>query len=373
MKKPDNPFPISGFMGKKWFCDREAELSELKDHLHNGRNVVLYAWRRMGKTALIQCLFKSAESKRDTDTVYVDLLAARNMQDAIRAITLAIHEKFGKTQSGISAAMQRLLANLGLSVGFDPVTGQPEISFGYHRTEAPERSFQALGEFLSGHKKDVVVALDEFQQVTDFEESNAEAMFRSWIQQFPGIRFIFSGSHRGMMVSMFAERNRPFYQSAQLMALDPIPLEKYTPFIQRHFQSHNKSIDTEIITRLYKWSRGQTYCVQLICNNLFGNSNNVSEQDLLDTYKRIIDQEKPIFANYQKILTHSQWALLRATAKEEPLKNPHSKDFLARYSLGAASSVQTSLASLIKKELIIEDGGEYLVHDVLLSRWLQRI
>ena len=68
-----------------------------------------------------------------------------------------------------------------------------------------------------------------------------------------------------------------------------------------------------------------------------------------------------------------QWKVLQAIAKEEPLVNPLSKEFINRYHMGATSSVSTALRMLQKNELVIEEDGTYFVHDVLLARWLQSL
>ncbi|WP_041779250.1 hypothetical protein [Belliella baltica] len=59
MKKPDNPFVLNTYHGKAYFCDREDDLLVLQEHIKNGRNVVLYAWRRLGKSALVQRCLRS--------------------------------------------------------------------------------------------------------------------------------------------------------------------------------------------------------------------------------------------------------------------------------------------------------------------------
>ena len=197
------------------------------------------------------------------------ILATHTIEDAVRAITVVIYDKFGKAKSGFSAAMQKLLSMMGATISFDPYSGAPELSLGLRQPGTEEHSLNALGEFLRERKKKIVITIDEFQQVAHYEQDNAEAIFRSWTQQFPDIRFIFSGSHRTMMVEMFADNSRPFYQSAQLMSLLPIPLEKYIPFILGHFNAKGKSISSEQIEMIYKWSRGQTYTIQLVCNYLY--------------------------------------------------------------------------------------------------------
>ena len=270
IKSPQNPFILSGYYGAAWFCNREQELDKLYQHLENGRNVVLYSWRRLGKTALIKRFFDELEQKNNIKTIYVDLLATQSMEEAIKAVTAAVHDKFGRSESGISAAMQRLFSSIGISLRFNQATGVPELFFGAQQPVEPEKSLNAIGTFLAGRKKKVVIAFDEFQQVSAYPKEQAEAAFRNWMQETPHLHFIYSGSHRKMMSSMFTEKNRPFYQSSQLMAINPIEPEEYAVFITRHFNKSGKQIEPEAIRKIYKWCRGQTYSIQRVCNYLFG-------------------------------------------------------------------------------------------------------
>lgn len=373
MKTPKNPFILSGYYGKKWFCDRETEKEEILNHLSNERNVVLYAWRRMGKTALIKNIFEELKENRKAETVYIDLLSTQTLPEAIRAITKAVYETFGKTSSGFSAAMRQLLSVIGVSIRFDPLTGVPDITLGINQPIVPEKSLEAIGDFLRGRKKQIIISLDEFQQVSDYAEKNAEAAFRHWMQEFPEIRFIYSGSHRGMMEAMFTKKNRPFYKSAQLMAMGPIAPDAYSDFIQSHFSENGKRIKKEQIKEIYHWCRGQTYSIQLVCNYLFGRYENVENEHLSSVFKYILEQENAVFINFQKLLTINQWELLRAIGKAGEVTNPTSQHFVIGNNLGAASSVSRALQALVTKELVIQENEKYMIHDIILSRWLAHL
>ncbi|MEX0812086.1 MAG: ATP-binding protein [Chitinophagales bacterium] len=371
MKKLKNPFLLTGYFGKEYFCNREQELDTLLEHFNNDRNIVLYSWRRMGKTALIKCFVAELEQKNIAETVYVDLLGTRSMNAAIKQITEAVYEKFGKTKSGFSAAFQHLLKSIGANLSFNPQSGMPEFSLSLKQSEKANRSLNALGDFLQKRKKQIIVVLDEFQQIGRYSKENGEAFFRTWMQEYPGIRFIYSGSHRQMMISMFADKNRPFYRSAQLMQLNPISFSSYKPFITQHFERNGKQIDADVIDAIYEWSREQTYCIQLLCNKLFAKHDKIKVEHLQPICTEVINQESPILSNYSNLLTDMQWKVLLAVAKEEPLKNPQSKNFIEQYHLGASSSVSTALKKLIEKELVIQEESSYYIHDVLMTRWLQ--
>src|SRR5690606_30121004 len=109
---------------------------------------------------------------------------------------------------------------------------------------------------------------------------------------------------------------------------------------------------------------------QLVCNHLFANYKKVTVTDVDTIFNQILVQQQAIYANFQKILTRAQWNVFRAIAKEEPLQNPLSKDFLQKHTLGAASTVSTALKALEKLELVIKDERNYLVHEVQLARWM---
>lgn len=57
------------------------------------------------------------------------MMATQSSQEAIKAISKAVFEKYGATENKFSSGMKRLFSTLGISLSFDPLTGVPEISF----------------------------------------------------------------------------------------------------------------------------------------------------------------------------------------------------------------------------------------------------
>jgi hypothetical protein len=151
-----------------------------------------------------------------------------------------------------------------------------------------EQSFEVLGAYLTECKKPVVICIDEFQKVKQYADDTAEAVFRSWTQAYPMIRFVFSGSHRQMMTSMFSESSRPFYKSAQVAELAVIDKDAYSAFIKRHFEENKKEIGDSSITSILQWTRQQTYYVQLVCNKLYGDQRPDTAENLTAVYNEII-------------------------------------------------------------------------------------
>ena len=368
----ENPFVIQGYQGKEYFCDRQDEIKALENHIVNNRNITVYGWRRLGKTSLIQYLAEEIKEKHRIETLFVDISTCRNYDNLKSTFFQAVFHKFGKTKKGgIKKTFQKIIASLGVSLSFDPLTGLPSFSFQVQETEDKERSLSQLFHFLDQLDSEILIVFDEFQQVQNIEKGEIEASLRNFTQTFPELRFLFSGSHRGIMQSMFTSSNRPFYRSTQLLELRPIDSRIYAKFIYDHFKDNNKNISTDLINQIYQWSRGETYCIQLICNYLFSSSNSVVQQDFIETKESILQQFHGYFAELLNLLTDKQVAVLKSIAKNEPVQNPTSQNFIKSNNLGAASSVQSALKALQDKEIIFKENSCFFVHDVLLSKWLK--
>jgi len=372
MARVTNPFKIQGFQGREYFCDRETELQDLISHLLNDRNVVLHAWRRLGKTALLNLLKDEIEKTQKANVIYVDFLGSKTLNQANGKIINAVYQHFGTLKvKGIQKSLQELLATLGLAFSFNPITFLPEVETSIKSKKSSENTLNEIGKFLNNQENLTTLILDEFQEITKFNDVDAEPAFRFFAQTYPKVRIIFSGSERNLLKSMFTDKNRPFYKSTQLMGIEPIPLNLYNAFIQNHFGK--RKITIKIISDIYSWARGQTYTIQLQCNRLFELNKSIEEADLHEIRESLLKQEAPVFANYSNLLSDGQFNLLKAIAKDEAVQNPQASEFLLSHNLGAASTVRSALKSLINKELVIKEANNYLVHDVLFARWLQRL
>ncbi len=372
MKKEQNPFPVSGFRSPEFFCDREHEISALHEHLINDRNALLFGWRRLGKTALIQNFFQLLENT-GWITIYADLLMTRSGRDAVKTITQSVIRRTGQTNEGLSNKLMVFLSKLGAKISFDSTTGAPKISFQLQEGFEPQQSLETLGDYLSDLNKPIVIALDEFQRVADYTDVDGEAWFRSWGLQHPNIRFLYSGSQRSILESMFQNKTRPFYQSTQLISLEPIEKTVYVDFIREKFEQTKKQISQHLAENLYDWAEGQTYTIQLICNKLWGSGIEIDEALLTRIQTEILEQESTFFGQIARLVTPNQWKLLKAVAEEGRVSNVFQSDFIKKYDLHPTSSVQVSLRKLIEQEILIKDNGKIRIQDLLFQRWIQSL
>ena len=375
MERNINPFLIVGYESKSYFCDREDELEILLKYIKNGVNTTLISTRRLGKTALIYRLFEDLEDENYA-CIYMDIYACSNLKDFTEMLTLAIFNKFPQKR-GIGLRFLDLIKRFRPVITYDSLSGQPEIHFEFAQPKEYEHTLKTLFQFLDNQQIQIVLAIDEFQQIAGYPEKNVEAMLRTIIQTLKYTQFIFSGSKKHLMLEMFNTANRPFFSSTQTIGLSEIPANRYKAFILEKFEERNRSINDEAIDFILSWTLSYTYYTQVVCNSVFaGGKKNIT----VETVKRVCDdllsQQQVTYMQYRSLLSPIQWQLLIAIAKEGLVSEPQAKSFLQKYKIGAASSVQKALNTLVDKEMIfsIESTGKtaYRVYNVFLMRWLER-
>lgn len=161
-------------------------------------------------------------------------------------------------QKSISKRFLDLLKGFHPIISYDALTGAPEVSFKFTEEKMAEKTLFGIFQFLESQEKPILIAIDEFQQVANYPETNTEALLRSQIQRLTNARFIFSGSNKHMMAELFNSAKRPFFSSTQMMYLTPIPEDKYSSFIKDKFNEAGKEINNEAIHFILQWTRSHT-------------------------------------------------------------------------------------------------------------------
>ena len=372
-----NPFYLIPHTPEPYFCDRKKETEDILGFLDNGANVTLIAPRRYGKTGLIYHAFDQLSArKKKPELFYVDIYATANVDDFIAVFAEAI-AKVLKKESLIKTFL-KFLSRIRPVISRDAMSGDPKFSFTLD-TDADRRySLKALLDYLEQRPTKVIVAIDEFQQIREYEGMSMEALLRTYIQPLTNVQFIFSGSRKHMMAEMFTYEKSPFYESAGLYSLDKIDRDVYARFISEQFEKEKKHITDEAIYYILDWTRCHTFYTQTLCNRVFAATRKEAGLvDVLTAADAILKENGDTFLERRALLTPRQWKFLAAIAKEGEVTEPTSSAFLQKYGLGAPSTASRLLGSLLEKELLLETkslgGSSYCVYNVFFSRWLERL
>ena len=374
IEKSNNPFLVAGYSSPEYFCDREKETKKIISALSNDRNISLISPRRFGKTGLIHHIFYSL--KDDENTVfcfYFDIFSTQNLCEFVQIFGKTVLGKLDNYSQKTFKRISEFFKSFRPTISLDSLTGGPKISFDI-RPEEAQTGLQEIFNYLKNSGKRCYVAIDEFQQITEYPEKGVEALLRSYVQFAENIKFIFSGSKKHLMDAMFSAVNRPFYQSTQKIKLREIPMETYSVFAQNHFAKNGKTLPAPIFETIYNLVLGHTWYIQLILNQLYSlPQKKYSETDLNKIVTEVLEEENATYKTYCELLTKGQLRVLTAIAKERKIAAITHSDFLKKYNLSAASSVKLAVKSLVDKSLILKDEtGYYFVYDRFFSLWLER-
>lgn len=122
------------------------------------------------------------------------------------------------------------------------MSGNPQVTFTFQLDEQRKLTLKSIFDFLEKQEKQIILAIDEFQQIREFKEKNTEALLRTYIQQMHHVKFIFCGSKKHLMADMFTNAKKPFYESSRTIHIDRIDSEKYKEFITHLFQRAKKTL-----------------------------------------------------------------------------------------------------------------------------------
>lgn len=368
-----NPFVTNGYAGPEYFCDRVQETAVLRELLLNENNVALISPRRLGKTDLIWHVFNVEDIRESHYCFVVDIYATKNLSDFVNVLGKAVVDELRPKGKKAWDQFLSVVSSLRSEISFD-VNGMPTWSMGLGAITNPAITLDEIFTYLNNADKPCLVAIDEFQQITRYEDDTIEAVIRTYVQRCINAHFIFSGSQRHIMNGMFTSPSRPFYQSVTLINLQPLDLEVYTDFCVSKFEEVGKHLDRSVVAYLYERFEAVTSYMHRVLNVLYSRTavgatcETAMVDDAIDFILRLSsDTYESLF--YQ--MPEKQRMLFLAIAREGKATSLTGGAFVNKHRLNSASSVNSALKGLLEKDFITMDKSVYSVYDQFFTLWLR--
>jgi uncharacterized protein len=377
----ENPFVYGEVVPGEAFVDREVELDRLIKDLADGQKVFLISPRRYGKSSLIRQAL-AALGRRAALTVEVTVSSYSSylafLEGYARALA-SVETKWDRARQWL----QEVITSTRPEIRYDPKeTGGgrlsvafPAISTSRDVNRLAVEVFSLPGRLAAERKRSVVVALDEFQAVAGFNGGSVEHALRAAAQQQRQVGYVFAGSEPSLMERMIGPR-RPFYKAGPVMRLEKIPPDTFAEFIEARFASSGMKPEAGLGTSIVDLAGNLPYDVQRLAHETWDDvratgARKATLDDLHTTLARLLAEQDTMFEAVWQRLTLAQRAALRAVVLQGG-QSLLGADTRARHRLGGASSVQASLAALMKQDLLLKEDQRYVVVDSLLREWVAR-
>jgi len=373
MRDFKNPFVYGGRVSGHSFCNRESEIEELLEDIRGRQHVILSSQRRFGKTSLVWKVLKETQ-KEGIIPVYADLYPISTLGEFIEEYAKAIARALSMYEKAKSL-MRELFSRLHLSMGIDPA-GNPQWSVGFDRsreTETFDEVVSSLENYLKRKGTYGVVVFDEFQQITVTNGEKTERRLRSAIQTHEHVSYLFVGSKRHLLHDLFSNPNRPFYRSGKIFPLEKIAFGHLQRFVKKRFNGAGVDIDQETLGLIVETTECHPYYTQYLCHVLYDimEKRRIRTDDVPKAIDLLLCRESTAYMNTWDLLTHRQRQALVALSETGPEESPFRPEMLRRFNISQPAVMIRALKSLMDKDLVDRENGQYGIIDLFFKRWIR--
>lgn len=358
------------------FTGRIEETRRLKANFEGGVNSILISPRRWGKTSLVDHVCQQLTGSAII-TIRLDIFGCKSEYEFYNALAVAVlKQTASKVQLWMDEArdfLARLTPRIGIPV--DPVS-EISVSLGITpETHSPEEILNLVENIAQKKKRHIVVCIDEFQQVGEFENTKeVQAKLRSVWQHHHYTSYCLYGSKRHMMSEIFLNRSMPFYQFGDLLWLQKIPTNDWKDYIISHFEAVGKHISEKMVALVCETVDNYPSYVQHLSSILLNHlpqGGTVTEDMMPQAVAELISTNEALYMQQIEPLSSYQMNMLRAI-----ISGVHSgfneKRVRSQFDLGAPSNIVRLRKALIERDLIYSELRQLNVTDPVFALWFKK-
>lgn len=361
-------------VGDDSFTDREMESTRLAANFKNSINTFIVSPRRWGKTSLVKKVIRELDEEK-TVCVFADVFKAKTPLEFCEILGNAVLRQTSSAFEDFVDNAKRFLGRLNIVVNLSPDKNNP-FSFQFGLSGEPQSIDDVLdlAERIAQKKQvHIVVCLDEFQQIAEFEDSlSFQKQLRTKWQHQDYVTYCLFGSKKHLMENLFDDESKPFYKFGDIIYLKRIPLSYWNQFISERFLQAGKTITAAQIERICSTVDFHSSYVQQLCWYVYLFSDTiVSDEDVERGIEELIDQNTALFESRTENLTPVQMRFIKAVS-DGIREGFSSSNIISKYKLGSSASSVATRKALIEKGLLYTDNGAVSLSDPVMGLWLNK-
>lgn len=370
----DKPFAYGISVSGENFTDREKETRQLLMNFTHGINSIIISPRRYGKTSLVK---KAIGSISDSSIipVFIDIYDCRDEYDFYNRFSESILRQASSSLDAALKDIAEFVGRISPKINLSPDNANEySISLGLTPRQIDAEEILNLPEKLARKRgKHLVVCIDEFQQIGEFQDSvQVQKRLRGVWQHQENTSYCLFGSKKHMLENIFQNKRMPFYQFGQLIYLDKIPELDWVEYITSRFRKDGKEISPDLAKRICEIVERNSSYVQQLAWNLYVETESVASEDGLQAaLSRLLDQNDSFFMEQTKSMSSYQLNFLKAICSGIHTGFT-SERVLSEWNIGSKSNVTLLKKTLSENEFIEMRGREIHIADPIFRIWLRR-
>ena len=370
----EKPFVFGVATSGDNFTDREKETQRLLLNFTHGVNTILISPRRWGKTSLVKKVAQLAQTKT-RNIVYLVIFSCRTVSEFYRLFATSVLKQTSSKWDEWVENTKQFLAHINpkISIGTDPMNDF-SISFEYSMQDNAGNDILQLPEKIAIEKGiQIVICIDEFQQISDFEDSKTfQKKLRTVWQLQQHVSYCLFGSKKHLMNELFEKKNLPFYKFGDAIYLTKIETKYWIEYICKRFENTGKYISPELAKEICRLVDNHSSYVQQLAWLLWIRTTDIAtEEQLTHALEDLLDQNNILFQSETENLSAYQMNFLKAVIDGIHSKFS-SKEIILKYNLGTSANIVRLKSALLQKELIETDGKEIILADPVFGVWFKK-
>lgn len=366
-----NPFRYGRRVSGSSFFDRRKIMSDIRNVLDGGNNVLLYGPRRYGKSSLVGELFSGIRSA-DGICAELNMMDVASLDDFIVRFAKIVYKELAPVAGALNLVagfFKRMSPSLGLDND-----GKPELRLSFSSGRATLESLREvlqLPERLCGDSRRIVIAIDEFQEVAELGlGAQFERTMRSVIEGQERVSYVFLGSKTHILERMFSQKSRPFYNSAQKFLLRRPPKDESAAFLVDRFATAEINLGKPLAEDMVRKVDNVPYYLQALGSWTFNavrgrEADSVDVADVEEGFASLYAAERILLEDTFRAHPETQRLLMRALASEPTGR--FDAAYRLRHGLPSTSTVNTALRRLVADSTVEKSDSCYRLGDPLLA------
>lgn len=371
----DKPFIFGIATSDANFTDRKTETARLLSNFQHGINTVLISPRRWGKTSLVQKVGRLAQSDK-LKVVYLDIFSCRSDREFYDKFAEAVLKQTASKWEEWLEHAKLFFSRISpkISMGPDPMSDFSILLEMNPKSDDIQEILQLPEKIAQKKGCRIVVCIDEFQQIAEFEDSKTfQKQLRTVWQLQKSVSYCLFGSKKHLMTELFEKKSLPFYKFGDMIYLPKIGTADWVKYIGERFEATGKHISKTLAERICQTvDNHSSYVQQLAWLVWIHTEKTASETNFEEACQDLLDQNSPLFEKQTENLSTYQMNFLRAV-KDGIHEEFTTQSVLQKYRLGSSANVSTIKRALIKKELIETENRKTALADPVMALWLKRV
>jgi len=371
----EQPFNFGMIVSEQKFVNRDLDKKKIIQNFSSGINTILISPRRWGKSSLVKEAGRLFEEEDKQNRVcFIDMFAIRSEEEFYTTLAKKIIQCTSSKWEDWVKDGKEFFKNIipKFSVGGDD-ENPLSLSLDWDEARKHKDEILNMAENIAITKKiKITICIDEFQNLKTFREADSfEKMLRSCWQHHKHVNYCLYGSKRHMMEDIFNKKSSAFYRFGEVIMLQKIEQQHWTPFLMDAYKKTGRKIEQEVAEYISDTVKCHPYYLQQLAYTILSIEDKEITKDVVNAgFEQMMNTNAPFYQREAEGLSNTQINLLKAIAQGHTYLT--SKDTMKKYDIGTPRNISKNKDILERADIIDIANKKIEFLDPVLEAWFRQ-